>query len=238
MNPYHALLRLLDAIVSAILDLSGYVADLPLHRMRLLEPSFGGGEFLLADAGELSRHWLLCDDFLLCELSGEFDIIVGNPPYSRQEHILEALLREYRARFRTMFDRADIYVAFYERALDLLMPGGRLGFICANCWMKNRYGGPLREKIVSGFALQHHIDMEDIDAFHSEVIAYPAITVVQRTTHGTTKTTPPTRVARSKAVEDERGLPKLVSAMLADPADPALIGQISLLGSGEAPWLR
>gem|GEM_PF-4225632 len=64
------------------------------------------------------------------------------------------------------------------------------------------------------------------------------LTVVQRTTHGTTKTTPPTRVARSKAVEDERGLPKLVSAMLADPADPALIGQISLLGSGEAPWLR
>ena len=168
MNPYHALLRLLDAIVSAILVLSGYVADLPLHRMRLLEPSFGGGEFLLADvdrlltafrnsggrladtagtlayairavelhrdsfestaqqlrarlighgvtppdAGELSRHWLLCDDFLLCELSGEFDIIVGNPPYSRQERILEALLREYRARFRTMFDRADIYIAF------------------------------------------------------------------------------------------------------------------------------
>ncbi len=126
-------------VVAAILDLSGYSATQPLHRMRLLEPSFGGGEFLLAvvdrlltayrsagrrladagrelvdairavelhrdsfetttahlrarliaqgvtpaDAGELCRHWLLCDDFLLCGLSGEFDFVVGNPPYVR-----------------------------------------------------------------------------------------------------------------------------------------------------------
>ena len=34
-------------IVRTILDLAGYTADLPLHERRLLEPSFGGGDFLL-----------------------------------------------------------------------------------------------------------------------------------------------------------------------------------------------
>lgn len=279
-------------VVAAILDLSGYVATLPLHRMRLLEPSFGGGEFLLAavdrllaayrlaggrlddaarelapairavelhrdsfettalqvrarliahgvapaDAGELCRQWLLCDDFLLCGLPGEFEYVVGNPPYVRQERIPEALLREYRARFRTMFDRADLYVAFYERALDLLAPGGRLGFICANRWLKNKYGGPLRAKIVQGFALQHYIDMEGIDAFHSEVIAYPAITVIARAASDA-HITAPTRVARPGTITDEHGLPRLVAAMLAEQADDALVGEISLAGAGGAPWL-
>ena len=34
-------------VVTAVLDLSGYCSDRPLHRMRLLEPSFGDGDFLL-----------------------------------------------------------------------------------------------------------------------------------------------------------------------------------------------
>ena len=35
-------------VVDFMLDLAGYTANRPIHRMRLLEPSFGGGEFLLA----------------------------------------------------------------------------------------------------------------------------------------------------------------------------------------------
>lgn len=34
-------------VAAAILDLSGYTADRPLHRLRLLEPAFGEGDFLL-----------------------------------------------------------------------------------------------------------------------------------------------------------------------------------------------
>ena len=34
-------------VVEFMLDLAGYTSDKPLHRFRLLEPSFGGGEFLL-----------------------------------------------------------------------------------------------------------------------------------------------------------------------------------------------
>jgi len=200
------------------------------------------------DAGELCRTWLIRDDFLLCHLDGAFDCVVGNPPYVRQECIPEALLREYRRRFRTLYDRADLYVPFFERALDLLAPGGRLGFVCANRWLKNKYGGPLREKIARGFVLTHFIDLEGIDAFHSEVIAYPAITLIERPrtlphsdpeivqggagTHGTTRLVKPGVLSR---VEQ---LPPLVTALGAETLDEAMVAEVRLGGlQQDAPWL-
>ncbi|MGH4015414.1 MAG: Eco57I restriction-modification methylase domain-containing protein [Pseudonocardiaceae bacterium] len=51
----------------------------------------------------------------------------------------------YRSACPTMGGRADIYVGFYEVGLRSLRPGGRLGFICADRWMRNQYGHRLRE---------------------------------------------------------------------------------------------
>src|SRR5690606_19236143 len=78
-------------------------------------------------AARLCEAWLICDDFLLCTLPQSFSVVVGNPPYVRQERIPAALLGEYRRRFRTMFDRADLYIPFFERSLDLLDDEGCLG---------------------------------------------------------------------------------------------------------------
>lgn len=278
-------------VVAAILDLSGYHASAPLHRMRLLEPSFGGGDFLLAaldrlleawrregrgpayagvdlaaairavevhrdsfdrvvvqvirrlqdagialgDARALCAQWLVCDDFLLTRLEGEFDFVVGNPPYVRQERIPPILLGAYRSRYRTLYDRADLYVPFYERALDLLAPCGALGFICANRWLKNKYGGPLREKITGAFEFVYFLDMEGVDAFHSEVIAYPAITIIRRqSTNGSTP--PPTRVAHPGAIA-RIGFPAMVSKLVQALPDHGFVSQIDLAESGGAPLL-
>jgi hypothetical protein len=94
-------------------------------------------------------------------------VVVGNPPYVRQERIPGPLLAEYRRRYATIYDRADLYVPFFERGLQLLGEDGRLAFICANRWLKNKYGGPLRGLIARDFHLSHYIDMEGTDAFHS-----------------------------------------------------------------------
>jgi hypothetical protein len=278
------------AVVNAILDLSGYTDDRPLHRMRALEPSFGSGDFLLAmldrllvawhrsggqpehahaelggairavelhrdsysetagkllqrlvqvgisaaDAEALCSAWLICDDFLLANVQGEFDFIVGNPPYVRQERIPAPLLGEYRSRFSTLYDRADLYVPFYERALDLLGQEGVLGFICANRWLKNRYGGPLRDKISRSFHLTYFLDMEGIDAFHSDVIAYPAITIIHRSGTGTDHPRN-TRVALPLAIAGS-DLSSMVIAMRSAQVDRASFSEISLNRSS-APWL-
>ena len=44
-------------MVNFILDLAGYTEDQQLHEKRLLEPSFGGGDFLLPIIERLLRAW-------------------------------------------------------------------------------------------------------------------------------------------------------------------------------------
>ncbi len=220
-------------VVDFILDLVGYKECEPLLERRLLEPSFGNGDFLfpaldrlfaayiaagsptpaipklrdairavelhketyeqtfaamlryLAERGlsqteqrTLAHAWLHQGDFLLEQMPSSFTHIVGNPPYVRQELIPDILVAEYRRRYATIYDRADLYIPFIERALQLLVPGGGLGLICADRWMKNRYGGPLRQLIAENYHLRAYVDMVDTPAFHSDVIAYPAIFIL------------------------------------------------------------
>lgn len=229
-------------VVDFILDLVGYTEDKPLHKMRLLEPAFGGGDFLFSvimrllaawratkktDAAiedlrnsiraielddetfhlthcavvellknegidtrlamDLANHWLLKGNFLLEPLYDQFHYVVGNPPYVRQELITASLLAEYRKRYHTFYDRADLYIPFIERSLSMLRNKGCLGFICSDRWMKNRYGGPLRKFIAEQFHLKIYVDMVDTPAFKSDVIAYPAITIIANEKPGKTR---------------------------------------------------
>lgn len=131
-------------------------------------------------ATTLLEYWLVHADFLTLPLTADFSHVVGNPPYIRLEELPKDLLALYRARWVSLFDRADLYVAFIEKSLGLLRKGGRLGFICADRWMKNRYGGPLRGIVAADHHLEAYVDLTGCDAFFSEVDAYPAITVIRR----------------------------------------------------------
>lgn len=232
-------------VVDFILDLVGYRADAELSQMRVLEPSFGEGDFLtvaverllesyFAGGGTpegiverlrscicgvelhtnsyqhtadnirtiLSSHdisagasqtlidsWLLQGDFLLAEISDDFTHVIGNPPYVRQEMIPDILMAEYRSRFDTIYDRADLYVPFIEKSLGHLSRGGKLGFICADRWMKNRYGKRLRCLVASDYRLDVYVDMFGTPAFLSDVATYPAIFVISNSDSG------PSRIA-------------------------------------------
>ena len=273
-------------VVEFILDLIGYTPDLPLPQRRILEPSFGAGDFLLPIIGRLlaawsrspsprpvealgpalraveihpatfaatrlrvierlaaagldapacralADRWLVQADFLLAPPEGPFDFVAGNPPYVRQELIPPDRLETYRRRYATLYDRADLYVAFLEAGLSRLAPHGCLGVICADRWMKNRYGGPLRALVSRDFHLKMHVDMMDTPAFQSDVIAYPAITVIAREPAG------PTRIAHRPEI-----VPRILTA-LADtlrsphqPSPDSAAHEIAPLPIGDAPWL-
>ncbi|QCU78671.1 SAM-dependent methyltransferase [Citricoccus sp. SGAir0253] len=133
-----------------------------------------------ASAEALLAEWVQVADFLLTEDIPAADFVVGNPPYIRLEDIPPEVSAAYRLRWPTMQGRADIYVGFYERALSLLNEGGRLGYICADRWMRNQYGARLRALVAKDFAVESVWIMHDVDAFESQVSAYPAITVIRR----------------------------------------------------------
>jgi hypothetical protein len=134
-------------------------------------------------ASALARGWIKTADFLEAALGFPIaDFVVGNPPYIRLEEIPVAKAMLYRRAFRTMRGRADIYIAFYEAALMQLKPGGVCAFICADRWLLNDYGSALREYITTNrYSVRYVVEAHDVNAFESEVSAYPAITVI---THG------------------------------------------------------
>jgi hypothetical protein len=189
--------------------------------------------FSREESAELVGAWLVHDDFLLHDFGDQgFDFVIGNPPYVRQELVESSLLAEYRSRFITMIGRADLYVAFIERSLDLLNPAGRLSFICADAWVKNEYGRALRQKIVKDFWLRNYVDMYGLDSFEVPVGAYPSITVIENSPSGHL------REVRAMSV-DTTYLTRLGRALLQEgPHDEESgIRDIPMMGNGTDPWL-
>lgn len=183
------------------------------------------------DASMLADAWLVRGNFLLADLGCRFHFVIGNPPYVRQELIPDALMVEYRARFSTIYDRADLYIPFIEKSLLLLEEGGHLGFICADRWMKNRYGGPLRQLVAEQFHLKTYVDMVDTPAFQSDVIAYPAITVIAREKGNIT------RIAHRPEIE--AGVLASLAAQLTAEKAPAA-GDVRFfegVADGAQPWI-
>jgi len=131
-------------------------------------------------AEELAARWIRHEDFLLTNRAERFDFIVGNPPYVRIEDLPTGVLRRYRELYQTCTDRADLYVAFFEKGLRLLGPGGCLAYICANRFAKNLYGRELRQLIAREYHVRHYLNLEHTQPFESEVSAYPCITVIDR----------------------------------------------------------
>lgn len=159
--------------------------DVSAERARILAVK------LLTDRGvkastakSLAQAWVRTGDYLFDSMTVEADFVIGNPPYVRLEDIPEETAQLYRDAYPTMYGRADLYVAFFEAALRQLKEGGACAFICADRWMRNQYGAELRKLITSAFAVDVVIEMHNADAFHDEVDAYPAITVIRRREQG------------------------------------------------------
>ena len=274
-------------VVDFILDLIGYTTSNNLVDARLLEPSFGRGDFLIPavkrlllsskrlnrgkvpnptlinnsvravelhkksfdqtrqdiykiliankysreQANTLLKSWLIQGDYLLNDFNQSFTHIVGNPPYIRQEMIPAALMAEYRRRYQTIFDRADIYIPFIEYSLKLLSKGGVLGVICSDRWMKNRYGTSLRRLIAEKYHLKTYIDMVTTKAFLSDVIAYPAITLIANEPGGYTS------IAQRPDMNpaDLNALVELLADQTQTISNKKI--RITRIGSSDKPWV-
>jgi hypothetical protein len=191
------------------------------------EEGVGGGE-----ARSLAEKWVRRDDFLLAPLDGaSFDFVVGNPPYIRIEQLSPAIQGAYRRRYESLYDRADIYVAFIERSLDLLKSSGILSFICADRWTLNRYGAPLRRIITERFGVKAYIDLHEASPFESKVIAYPAIFSIT-----------PGKVLQTSVARMESAAPEECAALSHELKAPAKTGSprvstYSAWFEGGEPWV-
>ncbi|GAB6283201.1 MAG: hypothetical protein STSR0008_19580 [Ignavibacterium sp.] len=122
-----------------------------------------------------------------------FDIIIGNPPYVRQEKITDPnkkydaaeykeLLRntiyeefpdyfykdKQKSKLKNKIDgKSDLYTFFYLKSLKLLNENGVHTFICSNSWLDVGYGKWLQQFILDNAKLHFVIDNQSKRSFSS-----------------------------------------------------------------------
>lgn len=111
--------------------------------------------------------------------SAGFDAVVGNPPYVRQEAV-GAYKPYFAADYpETYHGVADLYVYFYQLGLRHLRPGGRMGYIVTNKWLRAGYGEPLRTYFAERGALEEIIDFGHAPIF-PDADVFPCIVVLRK----------------------------------------------------------
>jgi hypothetical protein len=85
-------------------------------------------------------HWHL--EFPDVFANRGFDVILGNPPWVRQE--LLKPIKQLLAVFKSFASTADSSVYFLERATQTTRPGGRVAVLTPNKWFRANYAEPLR----------------------------------------------------------------------------------------------
>ena len=110
---------------------------------------------------------------------GGFDIVVGNPPYVRQEELKE--IKPYLEKhYETYVGTADLYVYFFERGIANLKHKGKFSFIVSNKFARSGYGEKLRKYLLEKTKLIQYIDKFDGKVFE-EATVDPCIIILEKT---------------------------------------------------------
>ncbi|EOG5728720.1 class I SAM-dependent DNA methyltransferase [Campylobacter coli] len=99
-----------------------------------------------------------------------FDLIIGNPPYIRQEELKE--LKSHLAKnYKVYKGTSDIYTYFYELGFNVLKDrGGVLSYITSNKYTRAGYGEALREFLLKNVKVLEYTDLNGIKVFDSATV--------------------------------------------------------------------
>lgn len=118
---------------------------------------------------------------------GGFDLIAGNPPWVRAEalppRMREQLGRRYRwwrGSGRGFAHQPDLSLAFVERSVELLAPGGALALLLPGKLATATYAGRLRTQLAERCTLHAVADLSDDPAAVFEATIYPAALIATK----------------------------------------------------------
>lgn len=118
-------------------------------------------------------------DFLIDDMDiGDFDIIIGNPPYvghkNTSAEYKKALYEKYSDVF---YDKADISYCFFQKSKSLLKYNGILSFITSRYFLEALYADRLREYLKDNFTIVSLSDFSGKTTFKNAMVSPAIITL-------------------------------------------------------------
>ena len=120
----------------------------------------------------VTNHFKWEDEFPKVFEKGGFDVVIGNPPYVRQELIQE--YSEYLKKYKVYSGKGDLFTFFFEKGHQILKSNGYLCFISSGKFFQASYGKPLVDFLISNFKFDEIINFDDLEVFEG-ISAYPLI---------------------------------------------------------------
>lgn len=108
-----------------------------------------------------------------------FTHIVGNPPYVRVQHLEQSRRAKIAGQWQLLRGATDLFIIFFELALDLLAEGGFVGYITPSSWLRSDSGSLLRRQLVESHQVSKVIDFGHHQMF-DDVTTYTSITLIRK----------------------------------------------------------
>lgn len=133
-----------------------------------------------------SNSWF--DPEWMFGLQDKFDVVIGNPPYINVEG-LDAETKAYLFdNYKTCSGRTDIYIAFIEKALDLIKRKGSFSYIIPFAYTNQKYGQKSRNLLIKNSDVKEIVDFSNYYVFESASVKNIILRIVNER-HSHNKTT-------------------------------------------------
>jgi type I restriction-modification system DNA methylase subunit len=125
---------------------------------------------------------------LVTEFPKDFNAVVTNPPYTRQEEMEDVFLGGYKDRLRELVKstngieiskRSSIYAYFFLHGANFLAKNGRMGLITSNSWLDVDFGKHLQEFFLKNFKIIAIIESK-VERWFEDADINTAITILEK----------------------------------------------------------
>jgi len=150
---------------------------------KVLEPSAGKGVFLKSllerdfnkiDAFEIdsslenkSSVEIKYEDFLKSNINEKYDVIIGNPPYSRWKNIPDKIKSNFDDPYwdKKINGLSDLLYSFIFKSIDKLKENGELIFITPTFWIQTHHSTPVRKYVYKNGVMDFIITFDEMKIF-------------------------------------------------------------------------
>ena len=142
----------------------------PHRKLNSLNNNIKCGNSLISDpsiAGEKAFDWE--KEFPQVFEKGGFDVVIGNPPYVRPHYLNDDVKKYLWSAYQTYERKADLYVCFIEKALQIVKPQGYTSYIVSDGWLRLDSFEQIRKYILQNANVLRIIDFTK-DVFESATV--------------------------------------------------------------------